>query len=317
MPGDVALSCHVTTDVSSCFFFPSFSPLPSLTNYSKFGFFICANNDVAEVHKTFELLPSGHLCLDAWGRGSVLSRDGRRLGFATPGAVVTPLKLEFRFLDWKMEVSHKNVPQLIDTSSLYVIPVDQPNVSLRTLTETEPSYRTVATRFMSTMPPTTNIVSIQEVVNHRLRLQCDVSLKLLKAKHALSGDDIVWVRDLFHGTGRNPPSVIYTSEMGFMQQLARDGFYGFGTYFAENASYSNQFAHRTEYGTRQMFLCHVITAKHHVSNSRQPQTRAAPLLPGSTNERYDSVQGLAGSDTIWIVYENTRAYPAWLITYRF
>lgn len=45
-----------------------------------------------------------------------------------------------------------------------------------------------------------------------------------------------------------------------------------------------------------------------------------PFLPNSTTHRYDSIQGHAGAGNrasdVFMVYQNTKAYPEYLITYR-
>lgn len=40
-----------------------------------------------------------------------------------------------------------------------------------------------------------------------------------------------------------------------------------------------------------------------------------PLIPGSTIERYDSVEGFTGNSTVFMIYANKKAYPEYLITY--
>lgn len=56
----------------------------------------------------------------------------------------------------------------------------------------------------------------------------------------------------------------------------------------------------------------------HTDSFREDETRtfsAAPLVEGSTTEYYDSVQGFSNQHPIFVVYENTHAYPAYLISY--
>ena len=42
----------------------------------------------------------------------------------------------------------------------------------------------------------------------------------------------------FHGTGRNDPSLVINSDVGFDIQFSRPGLYGRGLYFAKNFQYS-------------------------------------------------------------------------------
>lgn len=167
--------------------------------------------------------------------------------------------------------------------------------------------------------PHATILSIDEIVNHQLRLRCDVSLHVIKSKYELSNENIEYVRQLFHGTGRTHPSEIYSSDIGFMNQFAAAGRFGRGTYFAKRAAYSDSYAFTVssdQSGTvKQMFLAKVITAKHAELHSPDPNLTLPPFVDGTT-ERYDSVVGQSGNDVIFVVYENTRAYPSYLITYK-
>lgn len=40
------------------------------------------------------------------------------------------------------------------------------------------------------------------------------------------------------------------------------------------------------------------------------------LLPGSQTERYDSVQGHTNGSDVYMIYANKKAYPEYLITYK-
>jgi hypothetical protein len=51
------------------------------------------------------------------------------------------------------------------------------------------------------------------------------------------------VHHLFHGTRVNTPESIYGTEDGLDMRYSNDGLNGFGIYFADNAKYSNDYAH--------------------------------------------------------------------------
>jgi Poly(ADP-ribose) polymerase catalytic domain len=69
------------------------------------------------------------------------------------------------------------------------------------------------------------------------------------------------MRHLFHGTKVNHPSKIYSTEDGMDMRYSNDGLNGFGLYFADNAKYSDDYAHKVQGydGEKQMFLCLVLT----------------------------------------------------------
>jgi hypothetical protein len=56
------------------------------------------------------------------------------------------------------------------------------------------------------------------------------------------------IRILFHGTRETPPEQIAMSENGLNINYANNGVYGNGIYFADNAAYSQTYAHLTQVG---------------------------------------------------------------------
>ena len=104
-----------------------------------------------------------------------------------------------------------------------------------------------------------------------------------------------------------------------MMQFAAEGYWGRGTYFAEKACYSHHYASSPNATTKQMFLAEVI-----VGDSCFCRPDRSLLVPpikkeksdlGLAVERYDSVTGITGGSRVWIVYDNSKAYPSYLITY--
>jgi len=134
---------------------------------------------------------------------------------------------------------------------------------------------------------------------------------------------LTFTRLLWHGTNKTEPHIIYNGEKGFMIQHASEGYWGVGTYFAERACYSHFYAYnvKDQPGYRQLFLAEVIVGE---SIFLKPDRglRVPPIKPnrtGSTDiavERYDSVEGVTGGSRVWIVYENNRGYPTYLVTYK-
>ena len=90
--------------------------------------------------------------------------------------------------------------------------------------------------------------------------------------------------------------------------------WGRGIYFPENASYSNNYAHtRAGSGQRCFLLAKLIVgeAKELPSDG---SLKMPPTKPGG-GSRYDTVMGSTGGSRVYIVYENGRAYPEYLVTY--
>ena len=126
---------------------------------------------------------------------------------------------------------------------------------------------------------------------------------------------------LFHGTGETPPEKIYRSEQGFDFRFSTRGMWGTGTYFAVNASYSDNYCYRSPSHGKQMILASVLTGETY----RCPpdgSLKKPPIKPrkcgarGFEDELYDSVSGHTGGSDVYIIYDHEKAYPSYLITYK-
>jgi hypothetical protein len=126
---------------------------------------------------------------------------------------------------------------------------------------------------------------------------------------------------LYHGTKQAKPALIYESQCGLDVRFSNQGVLGQGIYFSNNSGYSNRYCYACPNGTMQQFLCLVLTGDSISQGSPdirgQPvgsSTRLPPLKTGSEAERYDSVRNV--NQGHWVVYDNCRAYPGYLITYQ-
>lgn len=121
------------------------------------------------------------------------------------------------------------------------------------------------------------------------------------------------MKHLFHGTRAADPKLIYASEDGLDFRFSNAGAYGNGIYFANNSQYSSNYAYQVP-GTQQwvMFVCLVLVGD---SVQLQPSNayKMPPNKPGSQIERYDSINNGPGGH--YIVYDNLKCYPGYLITY--
>ena len=133
-------------------------------------------------------------------------------------------------------------------------------------------------------------------------------------------------RSVWHGTSALDPSVIYEDRQdGFMMQYSHTGMWGRGIYFAKNSSYSTCYAYKPEHssisadrpkgnvGEREMFLTKLLCGNEVDLGS--DRSLMCPPLDRKTGYRYNSVTGNTGGSQVWIVYENGRAYPDYLVRY--
>ena len=158
--------------------------------------------------------------------------------------------------------------------------------------------------------PNPNILKIERVQNKWL-WKCYLNRKKLLREKGVEENE-KW---LFHGTRTTQPEQIYNGEFGFDTRHSNAGSYGVGIYFAVNASYSKPgYCYRNKDGSLSFFYVKVALGDT-IAINPNPAIRIPPEKPKKNNfavERYDSVNG---GNQMYIVYENSRAYPHYYITF--
>ena len=91
--------------------------------------------------------------------------------------------------------------------------------------------------------------------------------------------------------------------------------YGKGVYFARDASYSHSYSAPDANSQRHMYYAQVLTGEYTVGNSsmlappaKNPQVDA--------NVLFDSTVDSVSNPAIFVVYQDTQCYPAYLISYQ-
>ena len=182
------------------------------------------------------------------------------------------------------------------------------------LLDEDEEYESIAARFHQTLP-SNDITKIERIQNKVLwRRYASKSREMCQ-----SGDGILNEELLFHGTRRNNPELIYKGSDGFDMRLSNNGMWGKGNYFAVNASYSNSYAFCSASAVmpcKKMLAAWVLTGKSFYS---QPHSFCHPPEMGDASQgvqrKYDSVNGQTHGSKVFITYENSLAYPGYLITY--
>ena len=91
--------------------------------------------------------------------------------------------------------------------------------------------------------------------------------------------------------------------------------YGKGVYFARDALYSNNYAHPDVSGQKHMYFTWVLTGEYTVGNSGM--LVPPPKNPNvSQNILFDSTVDNQANPTIYVVYNDSQNYPAYLIKYK-
>ena len=162
--------------------------------------------------------------------------------------------------------------------------------------------------------PNVNLVKVERVQNRALWDKYSLEMTHMKGRNGVSG---VNEKLLFHGTSKTDPKVIVESVKGIDFRYSKQErclLWGKGAYFALNASYSNQYSHRSG-KDRQMLLVRVLTGRSCLYKRHDPDLTKPPPLSEGNHMLYDTVNGHTNGSLVYVVYDHDRAYPAYLITY--
>lgn len=195
-------------------------------------------------------------------------------------------------------------------------------------------WERVRGKFESTMS-THTVIKIERIQKPHLWERYQLTKKQIEQKNGGDANEM----ELFHGSRGNDPQDIIEDEDGFDMRCSRGGMWGAANYFAVNASYSHSYSHpvstaysqplsrysffRSTYSSsymaereRQMFLAKVLVGESYETvGSSNSALKKPPFKPG-TKEKYDSVSGHTHGSKVYMTYDNSRAYPAYLITYQ-
>ena len=110
--------------------------------------------------------------------------------------------------------------------------------------------------------------------------------------------DVVNELELFHRCRHTDPLNISNGEEGLDVRHSQGGSWGFANYFAENANYSDKYAHCTPQGEKEMFVAKVILGEIFDSGEKNDNTLRIPPIrelqsTSLVNVRYDSISGLS------------------------
>jgi len=116
---------------------------------------------------------------------------------------------------------------------------------------------------------------------------------------------------LWHGTGGTASKQVATSASGIDPIYSAPGYYGRGSYFAEEADYSDRgYAHNVGDGLKELLLVRVLAGKVDVRTAPDGSIRVP-------NAGCHSIKGpVKDSQQAYIVYEPHRSYPEYIVTYR-
>ncbi|KAL2080281.1 hypothetical protein ACEWY4_024074 [Coilia grayii] len=157
------------------------------------------------------------------------------------------------------------------------------------------------------------IVKVEKLMNALLYNQ----YKLKKASMLQNSTDPQVERTLFHGTSET--SVKEICIHGFNRSFCGKNatVYGQGVYFAVNSalSVSDTYSPPNADGHKFVFMAKVLTGDYTVGKH---EMKTAPLKENSPSQgiplRYDSVADEVRSPTLFVIFNDTQAYPEYLVT---
>nr|XP_045004395.1 protein mono-ADP-ribosyltransferase PARP14 [Jaculus jaculus] len=187
----------------------------------------------------------------------------------------------------------------------------QQNLLVVNLQAGDSEYNKVASQFKQTC---SNFVieKIERIQNLELWSGYQTKKKAMDAKNGHQNNEM----QLFHGT--EAQCVPHVNGTGFNRSFAGKNavYYGKGTYFAVNASYSadDTYSKPDVNGKKYMYCVRVLTGDYTVGNQSliMPPSRN----PKNPTDLYDTVTDNVQRPNLFVVFYDYQAYPEYLITFR-
>lgn len=105
------------------------------------------------------------------------------------------------------------------------------------------------------------------------------------------------------------------AQWSFCTHLSAAALYGKGTYFAVDPVYSaNRYATPDESGHKRMYLARVLVGD--FTQGKRDLIKPPNKGLHNSTDLYDSVTDKASNPTMFVVYNDSQAYPEYLITFK-
>ena len=152
------------------------------------------------------------------------------------------------------------------------------------------------------------------MINPALIISSSSKRKRIKRKLKAKRDNQI-EKLLFHGTSSDVVDAICKQNFDHRLRGKNGTIYGEGSYFAVDASYSNDYSDPGGDKTRFMFLVKVLTgeSKLGMQDFRRPPLKD-PSNPAS--DLYDSCVDDENQPKIFVIFNDEQCYPSYLIQYQ-
>jgi hypothetical protein len=179
------------------------------------------------------------------------------------------------------------------------------------------------------------VVKVRRIQNRSLYRKFDAELKSMEDKLGKRAVELTQ-RYAWHGSGKTRPDEIAAGAGFMMQYGSEQGFYGMGSYFAEQASYSDhdkyvyrssdkEGLHQCEDGKYRHLLLVNVLRGNPLKTSEVWKGEAFGSVQSKLGEEFDSVEGgphrpkVAGpgddDSVIYVVYQQSQCLPEFIVTY--
>ncbi|KAM5151899.1 uncharacterized protein ACMZJ9_010183 [Mantella aurantiaca] len=188
-------------------------------------------------------------------------------------------------------------------------PMNNDNMKEVQLAAGSPEFTKVEKEFRKTC--NMQIVKMERIQNRHLWINYQIKKQSIDDKNGSTNSE----KQLFHGVDANTVSSVNCN--GFNRSYAgkNEAYYGNGTYFSVNASYSARDTYSRPDGKayKYMYLSRVVTG---VScPGRQGMNAPPPKNPSNPTDLYDSVTDNVSNPVMYVIFHDIQAYPEYLITF--
>ncbi|XP_052770988.1 protein mono-ADP-ribosyltransferase PARP14-like [Mya arenaria] len=187
------------------------------------------------------------------------------------------------------------------------------NLLVYKMVPTDQEYTDIAGKFSASSGAGFTIHAIEKVQNKSLWLQYEAKKKQLEGQNppGTKNEQFLW-----HGTSED--TVDSVNAHGFNRSYCGKNAtaYGDGVYFAVQASYScsNTYSRPGTQGFKRVYYCAVLTG---VFDLGKGGMRVPPPNPkGGKNALFDSVVNNVANPGMYIIFNDTQAYPLYIVTFK-
>ncbi|KAM3910070.1 protein mono-ADP-ribosyltransferase PARP10 [Leptodactylus fuscus] len=191
----------------------------------------------------------------------------------------------------------------------------QQTVVLIPVSELSEEYNRVVQQFFSTLKevkPVTQVLQVQKVQNTLLYNQYQLKKQSMLAQHPRTPIE----HTLYHGTSESGAKEI--CHRGFDRSFCGKNatFYGHGVYFAVEAAMSarDRYSPPSSNGHKYILVAQVLTGEFTLGIEDMKKPPIKPDSVGEVLQRYDSLVDNLETPTIFVIFNDTQAYPQYLIT---